>query len=275
MRIDPAVAAVIEECASQSHAGTLRFDKNVARLSEVGVESYHSDYRRGETTYYLSGGAMHAVVLPVPEGAASETFSAEAVRQAVVAAQRDEIRYPEFVRRTRSAGCIGYWVWITGRHVAYHGPRGEAYIEPFPDQPGSVPTAARSSVEVVKQVYEAFRRRDFATALALFAPNATIDQSSELPWGGHYEGHEGVKDFFARLVGRIDSTLALDRFIDAGDHVVALGRTRGVVRGSQSRYDVPVAHVWAVRDGLVTRVQYFIDNPPMLAAIAALEGPGR
>ena len=33
-----------------------------------------------------------------------------------------------------SAGCIGYMVWIAGRHVSYFGRQGEVYIEPFPKE---------------------------------------------------------------------------------------------------------------------------------------------
>ena len=270
MHVDPEIAASIEACAHASHAGTTSFGAVVAKLLELGVESYHADYRRSETTYYLPSGAAHAVPLPTPDLAIADAFSSEAVREAVAGAQRGEVKYPEFVRRTMAAGCVGYWVWLAGRHVVYHGRRGESYVEPFPGQPAPEQQSVRSPVEVVKQVYDAFRRRDFAAVFALFSPTVQIDQSSELPWGGHYEGQQGVKDFFARLTGLIDSTLALERFVDAGDHVVAIGRTRGTVRASGSRYDVPVAHVWAVRDGRVTGVQYYVDNPTMRAA---LDGP--
>jgi ketosteroid isomerase-like protein/uncharacterized protein YbcV (DUF1398 family) len=271
MHVDHETAAAIEECARASHAGTIRFGAVVAKLLALGVESYHADYRRGETTYYLPGGATHAVPLPTPELAVAEAFSAEGVREAVGGAQRGEVRYPDFVRRTMAAGCIGYWVWLAGRHVVYHGRRGEAYVEPFPGQAAPAPQGARGNVEVVKQVYEAFRRRDLAALPSLFSQDIEIDQSSELPWGGHYVGQQGVRDFFARLTGLIDSTLALERFVDAGDHVVAIGWTRGAVRRSGCRYDVPIAHVWTVQGGRVTRVHYCIDNPTMRAA---LEGQG-
>ena len=125
----------------------------------------------------------------------------------------------------------------------------------------------RPNVETVKQVYDAFRRRDLAAALALCAPDVVIDQSGEVPWGGHYEGHEGARTFHARLARLIDSTLAPESFIDAGDSVVAIGRTRGTVRLDGARYDVPIAHVWTLRGGLVVRAQYFIDNPTMLVAL--------
>jgi ketosteroid isomerase-like protein len=63
------------------------------------------------------------------------------------------------------------------------------------------------------------------------------------------------------------SPLPNEIFVDAGDHVVAIGRTRGTVNATGKAFDVPVAHVWTVRDGLVRRVEYYIDDPTMLAAL--------
>jgi hypothetical protein len=43
------------------------------------------------------------------------------------------VMYPEFKRLSQRAGCVGYVVWIAGRHVSYHGRRGEVHVERFPD----------------------------------------------------------------------------------------------------------------------------------------------
>ena len=42
--------------------------------------------------------------------------------------------YPEFKRLSMQAGCIGYWVWIAGRHVTYYGRKGETHVEHFPNK---------------------------------------------------------------------------------------------------------------------------------------------
>jgi len=262
---DENVAVVtIEECARQTHAGAMNFGTVIERLSAVAVETYHVDYRGGVTTYYRASGQAHAVKLPFAEPPIAEAFAAQSVREAVRGAQQGEVVYPEFVARTRAAGCVGYDVWIAGRHVVYHGRRGERHVEWFPD----AAPRSRDNVEVVKQVYAAFGRRELDAALALFAPEVQIDQSPEVPWGDHYVGLEGAREFFARLTRTLDSTLALERFVDAGEHVVALGRTQGAERARGRRYDVPIAHVWQVRDGRVVRVLFCIDNPTMLAALS-------
>lgn len=255
--------STLEALAHRSHGGELGFGELVPRLAELGVESYHADYRRRETTYYFADGATHVIALPCPDLAVAAGFDGIAVQAAVAGAQQGTVRYPEFVLRTLLAGCVGYHVWISGRRVDYHGRRGELHVEHFP---GGAPV--RPAVEVVQRVYEAFRRKDVGALAGLIAPDVVIDQSSEVPWGGHFAGTDAMPRFFGGVTAYLDSTLAFDRFIDAGDHVVALGRTRGRVRATGAAYDVPIAHVWTVVDGRVTRVRYCIDNPTMLAALA-------
>jgi uncharacterized protein YbcV (DUF1398 family) len=128
----PDATRVIEECARASHAAQITFPEVVARLSSVGVESYYADFRRGTTTYYVASGSSHVVPLHTPEEAVAEAFDAGAIVEAIRGSQRGEVKYPEFVRRTMASGCIGYFVWIAGRHVRYLGRRGEDHVERFP-----------------------------------------------------------------------------------------------------------------------------------------------
>jgi ketosteroid isomerase-like protein len=126
---------------------------------------------------------------------------------------------------------------------------------------------ARPNVEVVQRAYEAFARRELRTILGLFSEDVEILQASEIPWGGRYEGHAGAAAFFGTLIGAITSAVTFERFIDAGDQVIAIGRTRGTVNATGAAFDVPVAHVWTVHEGLITRVEYYIDDPTMLRAL--------
>ena len=130
--MDATAIAVVEECAHGSHAGTMVFGTVVGKLIAAGIESYHADYRHGDTTYYLPSGATHAVKLAVPGLPVAEAFDARAVEAAVRGAQRGDVKYQEFMRLTMNAGCVGYIVWIAGRHVQYLGRRGETHVEHFP-----------------------------------------------------------------------------------------------------------------------------------------------
>jgi uncharacterized protein YbcV (DUF1398 family) len=104
----------------------------LGRLIEVGVESYFADYRNQSTTYYLSSNNALSIPMAMPPIEIPSSFNRDGVISAIRAAQSDTVRYPEFLKLTMAAGCIGYIVWITGRHVSYFGRQGEVHIEHFP-----------------------------------------------------------------------------------------------------------------------------------------------
>src|SRR5215471_14561121 len=110
----------------------------------------------------------------------------------------------------------------------------------------------KSNRVIVEAVYEAFARRHAAAVLFLVSPGIQIAQSAALPWGGHYSGYEGLQKFFAALLGYVDSTVEIERIVDADEHVVVIGRTKGVARATGKRFDVPIAHVWRIQDGRLT-----------------------
>lgn len=124
---------VIQATFEASNKGQIHFGDVIAQLIGVQVESYHVDYRSGRTTYYLREGAALDFGLEQPQEPISEAFDGDAVRAAILGAQQGRVMYPEFKRLSQRAGCIGYTVWIAGRHVTYLGRRGETHVERFPD----------------------------------------------------------------------------------------------------------------------------------------------
>lgn len=132
--MSPNTKAVIEKCAHESHEGLLTFPEVLGSLVEVGVESYCVDYRNQSTTYYLSGNEAVRVSMSMPAVEISNSFNQESVALAIRGAQSDAVRYPEFLKLTMFAGCVGYIVWITGKHVSYFGRQGEVLVEHFPKE---------------------------------------------------------------------------------------------------------------------------------------------
>jgi uncharacterized protein YbcV (DUF1398 family) len=122
----------VRQLNEKSSGGALTFPQVVSGLAGAGVGSYFADYRAGATRYYFRSGATENIELKAAHGPIGPAFDSSTVQAAIKRAQRDEIRYPEFVRLTMAAGCVGYFVWIDGRHVAYLGPRGEVHVERFP-----------------------------------------------------------------------------------------------------------------------------------------------
>jgi uncharacterized protein YbcV (DUF1398 family) len=128
-----AIESVIREAASNSNKGLIHFGQVVGMLLEAGVESYHVDYRAGRSTYYLPNNESFTLENPLSDVEIPEVFSAEAIKAAILGAQRGEVMYPQFKKLSQLGGCIGYVVWLTGKHVTYFGRKGEMHIENFPN----------------------------------------------------------------------------------------------------------------------------------------------
>ena len=130
--MEASVKQAIERCAQGSHAGTMHFGAVVEALLAAGVEAYQTDYRRRTITYYLPSGDTLVLELHAPQADIPTPFRAEALQAAIRGSQRGEVKYPEFLERSMAAGCVGYFVWLAGRHVTYLGRLGESHTERFP-----------------------------------------------------------------------------------------------------------------------------------------------
>lgn len=128
-----ATNTLIHATFEASEAGRIHFGQLVGQLIEAGVESYDVDYRAHRATCHRTDDGTVTVELGMPDLPIAQGFVGDGVRAAIRGAQRGEVMYPAFKRLTMQAGCVGYSVWIAGRHVVYHGRRGETHIERFPD----------------------------------------------------------------------------------------------------------------------------------------------
>lgn len=125
-------------------------------------------------------------------------------------------------------------------------------------------------VEKVEEIYRAYAKRQVNAVLMHLSKEVEIFQSSELPWGGQYTGHEGARQFLGALGEHLEARLLLERLLDAGDRVVAVGRTVGKARTTQLEFDVPVVHVWTFQEGQVVRWETYLDNATILTALGVL-----
>jgi ketosteroid isomerase-like protein len=126
---------------------------------------------------------------------------------------------------------------------------------------------ASAAVTTIEQLYEAFRTRDIPKIMGLVRGDIRVRQTDLLPWGGQYDGLMGLQTFFARLTQAITSEVTVERTIDAGDRVVAVGRTHGTVNATGAPFDVAVVHVWTLNEGRIAAFEAYIDTPAMLAAL--------
>ena len=122
---------VMRSTLHESEAGTITFPAVVAALAAENIEGYYKDLLRGEVTYYLADGHTHVEPLTLAAHSVPEAFSEDALVQAIRAAQRDEVRYPEFIARAMEAGTAAYRVFINGRRAIYFSRNGDIHVEHF------------------------------------------------------------------------------------------------------------------------------------------------
>jgi ketosteroid isomerase-like protein len=121
---------------------------------------------------------------------------------------------------------------------------------------------SQENVERIRAAMESFNRRDLDALLHELDPQVEWRPPSELPGTQVYHGHDGVRQAIADMLDVFGDLRAdPERFIDAGDRVVALYRWRGqgTVSGvSVDRFEVPVGVIAEMgADGLATDVRFY------------------
>jgi len=123
---------LLRQTVRDSESGAVTFPDVVRNLIQVNCEGYLKDLAAGKVTFYMADGTTHAVSLSLSVPSIPEAFDEPALVDAIRAAQRDEIRYPEFLVRAVRAGTAAYRVCITGARAVYLGRKGDLHVEHFP-----------------------------------------------------------------------------------------------------------------------------------------------
>ena len=124
-----------------------------------------------------------------------------------------------------------------------------------------------SNIEIIRELYQAFATQGLDRVLELCDPDCVVTQDGALPWGGRYEGLDGVATFGLALGATIHSVVTADALFEAGDRVIQCGRSRGKVLATDVAFDMPAVHVWTLRAGKVTAADFYIDTHAMLDAL--------
>jgi ketosteroid isomerase-like protein len=127
------------------------------------------------------------------------------------------------------------------------------------------------NVEVVRSLYELLDRRDIDAYMERFADDVVWIEPEGSEFGGTYHGKETVRELMTSTVAEWweEFHVDIDRFIDAGDTVVAIGTERGVYRDTDAEMAAKAAHVYDLEDGKVVRMESFVDSAKMQAAVNA------
>jgi ketosteroid isomerase-like protein len=123
------------------------------------------------------------------------------------------------------------------------------------------------TVEIVERAMAAYEADDLDAQLEILDPDVELVEWPESPDQRSYRGHEGALRA-AESWGeawewiRVD----VDEVMEAGDKVLVCGRTFGKGKGSSVEVAIDTFNVYTVRDGRVTRIEFFTTEEPALRA---------
>ncbi|MDP9362034.1 MAG: nuclear transport factor 2 family protein [Acidobacteriota bacterium] len=127
--------------------------------------------------------------------------------------------------------------------------------------PGSV---TNSNVAMMRSLYDAFGRGDVPAVLAGFDPGIEWMEAENINYADRspYRGPQAVVEGVFMRIGQDWSNFRInvDKFVDGGDTVVALGRYTGTNKTTGKPLDAQFAHVWSIRDGKIVRFQQYADT---------------
>jgi ketosteroid isomerase-like protein len=123
---------------------------------------------------------------------------------------------------------------------------------------------SQANVEVVKRLFESYRRGDYAEAAACLAADVVYEVGQELP----LRGREEVRAMWERWDSTWDDLETVpEDFLDAGDEVLVTVYYSARGRGSGIAYEERLFDVYTFSDGQCVRKREF--REPSDAAEAA------
>lgn len=130
-----------------------------------------------------------------------------------------------------------------------------------------------SNIELVKKVYTTFWNNELDAFFALFEDDFEWIVSEGFPYGGEYRGRDEVMaGVFSQIQAEWETfTHELERLVDGGDTIVAIGRYEGTHGTTGAEVTAPLVHVFDIEAGKIQRFQQFTDTAMFQAALPADE----
>jgi len=128
---------------------------------------------------------------------------------------------------------------------------------------------SEQDIQVLRDQFEAVNRRDFERAMELYADDVVLVVPAEvLVNPGTYEGKEAVGGWFGdwfRTFDR-DYRIEIEEARPIGDLVFMHARHDGQGRASGAEVRREFFYVYGIRDGRVTRVEFYATREDALKA---------
>ena len=131
---------------------------------------------------------------------------------------------------------------------------------------------SQENVEIVRRAYQALNLGDIDALLALCDVGFRLDMSDRVLNPAVYEGHDGIRRFYAEVREVWASyTWEPEDLVESDDNVVALLRATGTGAGSGIEMGQRTAMIWTVRNDRATSLRFYRDRQAALEAAGISE----
>jgi ketosteroid isomerase-like protein len=126
---------------------------------------------------------------------------------------------------------------------------------------------SQEDVDTIRRAYADLNRRHVEAWLDTFHPNAEMYDLAGGPEAPARQGHDALREWVDTM-DKIweDGRHEPERFIDAGAFVVVALRVRARRRDIGLPFDMPLFHVFEMRDGRIQRGTAYLDKAEALEA---------
>lgn len=139
----------------------------------------------------------------------------------------------------------------------------------------TAPETLEQKADVVRQVFVCLSRRDSEGAAEYWDEYATFDFTrSRAPHRGMKHGRAAIKANWEHFLGTWDQWISDPHdFIDVGDDRVLFSISARMVGRDGIELNVRAAHIWTIRNGLITEGTFFQSREDALAAAGVTDNP--
>jgi len=120
-----------------------------------------------------------------------------------------------------------------------------------------------SNVDVVRELYAAFARRDMNAILAMLSPDVVLSEPENPfnPTAGTRRGHAGFMEW-ARIGREAEDIEQLDlrRLLQSEECVAVVGHMRCRAKNTGKGYESDFVHLVTLREGKIVSFQEFFDT---------------
>ena len=122
---------------------------------------------------------------------------------------------------------------------------------------------------LIESLYASFLDGDLDAILEIVGDDAEliVYGPAELPFTGRFRGRSGTRQFLEALIITQDDIKAeISERIVQGNTVVIIGSYSAKIKATGKTISTPLAHVWTVESGKITRFLDFFDTAAVQTA---------